>query len=235
MYLGFNVRRPPFDDLRVRRAFVHALDREMLADVIMRGYVSPPTGGLVPPGMPGHSPGISLRHDPDLAQRLLAEAGYPGGQGFPRVDLFTFLGGESRSERMQAQWLETLGTQVSIQSMKLGALLEKVDKETPHLFRIGWEADYPDPDNFLRVCPARRFTGWQNETYTELIEGARQIMDQAERMRRYQQADKLLIEEAAVMPVSYSRQHWLVKPWVKKFFLPVMQVRFWKDVIIEPH
>jgi oligopeptide transport system substrate-binding protein len=235
MYLGFNVRQPPFDDLRVRRAFVHALDRETLADVTMQGYVSPATGGLVPPGMPGHSPGISLRHDPDQAQHLLAEAGYPGGRGFPGIDLLTSLGGESRSERMQAQWLETLGIQVSIQSMEFGTLLEKVDQGTPRLFRNGWEADYPDPDDFLRVCPARRFTGWQNKAYTELIESARQITDQVERMRRYQQADKLLIEEAAVMPVSYSRQHWLVKPWVVKFFLPAMQVRFWKDVIIEPH
>jgi len=82
-FAGFDVSRPPFDDRRVRRAFTLATDRETLADVILRGYASPATGGFVPPGMPGHSPGIGLPYDPEAARRLLAEAGYPGGRGFP--------------------------------------------------------------------------------------------------------------------------------------------------------
>jgi len=85
-YIGFDVTRPPFDDPRVRRAFTLATDRERLADVAMRGYVSPATGGFVPPGMPGHSPGTGLPYDPEGARHLLAEAGYPGGLGFPVVE-----------------------------------------------------------------------------------------------------------------------------------------------------
>ena len=88
MYLQFDVSRPPFDDVRVRRAFVLATDREALVKAA-RPDCFPATGGFVPPGMPGHSPGIGLPYDPGQARRLLAEAGYPGGQGFPVVECLT--------------------------------------------------------------------------------------------------------------------------------------------------
>ena len=84
--MAFDVRRAPFDDPRVRRAFAYALDRETLAGVTLGGYFSPASGGLVPPGMPAHSPGIGLPYSPERARDLLAEAGYPGGRGFPTVD-----------------------------------------------------------------------------------------------------------------------------------------------------
>jgi DNA-binding SARP family transcriptional activator len=78
----FDVTRAPFDDPRVRLAFVHALNRETMAGVAMRGYAFPATGGLVPPGMPGHRPDIGLAYDLTLARDLLAEAGFPDGRGF---------------------------------------------------------------------------------------------------------------------------------------------------------
>jgi hypothetical protein len=84
-FLGFESRWPPFDDWRVRRALALAMDRETLADVILRGYAFPATGGLVPPGMPGHSPEIGLPYDLQAARSLLAEAGYPDGRGFPSI------------------------------------------------------------------------------------------------------------------------------------------------------
>jgi oligopeptide transport system substrate-binding protein len=235
MYLGFNVRRPPLDDARVRRALAYAIDQETLVDILVRGYISPATGGFVPPGMPGHSPGINLPYDPDQARRLLAEAGYPGGRGFPELDLFTFRGYEPRIEHIQTQWRKTLGIKVMCRSMKLTALLEQLSKQPLDMFQVAWGADYPDPDSFLRTCPAWHWTGWHNKAYAELVERARRITDQGERMRLYQQAERILINEAPIVPLTYGRQHWLVKPWVRNFFTPAMQTFFWKDVIIEPH
>ena len=103
------------------------------------------------------------------------------------------------------------------------------------MFFGGWVADYPDPDNLLRVSPIRLWTRWQNEAYDSLVEEARRVMNQRERMKLYGQADRILVEEAAIMPLSYGQLNLLVKPWVKKFPMSPMKVWFWKDVIIEPH
>ena len=111
-YLGLDVSRPPFDDPRVRRAFVLATDRETLSYEIQRGSNPPATGGFLPPGMPGHSPGIGLPYDPDGARQLLAEAGYPKGSGFPVIDSLTAR--ESlRNTYLQEQWREVLGVEIT--------------------------------------------------------------------------------------------------------------------------
>jgi oligopeptide transport system substrate-binding protein len=235
-YISFNVRRPPFDDPRVRRAFAMAIDKERFASVVFSGYDFPATGGFVPPGMPGHSPGIGLPYDPEQARGLLAEAGYPGGRDFPTVEcLGRSLNDKIGLDYLRAQWRENLGIDIKWQITEWGAMLDRLDREPPHLFIMGWTVDYPDPDNPLRVSAHRSWTGWQNESYTELVERARRITDHAERMKLYQQADRILIEEAAVVPVLYGRYHFLVKPWVRKFSLSAVSWTFWKDVIVETH
>jgi ABC-type oligopeptide transport system substrate-binding subunit len=80
------------------------------------------------------------------------------------------------------------------------------------------------------ACPE-----WQNEAYDRLVEGARGVMDQEERMRMYQQADRILIEEAPILPLAYGRFHILVKPWVRRYLTSPLRWWYWKDVIIEPH
>src|SRR5690606_14615004 len=104
LYVGFDTDRPPFDDRRVRRAFVLGMDREEHADTFHRGHWAPASGGFVPPGMPGHSPGIALPHDPDEARRLLAEAGYPGGSDFPPVTLLVSDFRARESEQLVGWW-----------------------------------------------------------------------------------------------------------------------------------
>jgi oligopeptide transport system substrate-binding protein len=233
LYVVFDVSRPPFDDVRVRRAFILAADRERLANVVWKGYYSAASGGFVPAGMPGHSAGIGLPYDPEQARQLLAEAGYADGRDFPAVDALMAL--HQVSEYLQTQWLENLGLEISWQTMEVGAFIDKVDKDPPHLLLFAWGADYPDPDNFLRVCPARDRAHWQDQRYNSLVEEAWHITDQRERLAMYQQADRLLVEEAAIMPLLYQRMHLLVKPWVSKYPTTAIRVWFWKDVIIEPH
>ncbi len=234
-YVGFDVSRPPFDDLRVRQAFVLATDRETMVGMILKGYYLSGTGGFVPPGMPGHSAGIGLPYDPNQARQLLAEAGYPGGRGFPIVDALAFHGTEPAAEYLQAQWRESLGIEIIWEIMEWAMFLDRLDKAPSDMFIIGWLADYPDPDSFLRASPIRRYTGWRNEAYDRLVEEARRVTDQGKRMKLYQEADRILIEEAAIMPSFYNRSHLLVKPWVTKHPMSTIKPWFWKDVIIEPH
>jgi ABC-type oligopeptide transport system substrate-binding subunit len=230
LYVGFGVTRPPFDDLRVRQAFALAVDKEALAEAQIRGAPSPATGGYVPPGMPGHSPGIGLPYDPERSRRLLAEAGYPGGRGFPSVRGVTGTPGKVLGDHLRAQWRESLGIEVTWETVPFAALCDRLHTgEPPHTYACAWLADYPDPDNFLRTGHVQAHSRWHDEGYERLVEQARGMMDQKQRMALYQQADRILIEQAVIAPLLHRRSHFLVKPWVKRYPGP------WKDVIIEPH
>ncbi len=235
-YMGFDVSRPPFDDPLVRRAFALAIDKERLADVVNRGYWSPATDGFVPPAMPGHSPGIGPPYDPERARQLLAEAGYPDGRGFPVASAATFHGIEASVEYLQAQWRENLGVEIPCQAVRFSEFEDKWGGEGPSYISISaWQADYPDPDNFLRVGLQSACRGWRCEAYDRLVNEARRTIDQRERMRLYRQADRILIEQAPIIPWVHLRWNLLVKPWVKRYPTSAIRQWFWKDVIIEPH
>jgi oligopeptide transport system substrate-binding protein len=237
--VGFDTNRSPFDDRRVRQAFVLAVDREWLADVDLGGYVFPATGGFVPPGMPGHAPGIGLPFDPERARQLLAEAGYPDGRSFPVVHAMTAgLQSDEEIEAIQlaAMWRDNLGVEIEWKVVETGEWVDRANREPPHMFRTGWVADYPDPDNVLRVGLQRLQPDWRNPTYDGLVEQARHATVPGERIKLYQQADEILVEEVPLMPICYFWLHVLVKPWVSRF--PISGSRYigyWKDVIIESH
>ncbi len=233
----FKVSSPPFDDVRVRRAFVLATDRDTLAGVDMRGHFFPATGGVIPPGMPAHSAGIGLPHDVEGARRLLAEAGYPQGRDFPQV---VFLAPPSPAiqqaiGQLQAQWREKLDVGISVDARDWTSYFDRHHKEQAHLFFNSFMARYPDPDHCLRQLSGEQRTAWQDGVYAELLERARRAMDQETRITLYRQADRILIEEAPVIPIGYGRQHLLVKPWVSKVPTSAIKCFFWKDVVIEPH
>jgi len=230
-YLGFKLQRAPFDDPRVRQAFVMASNRQTLASVILEGCHAPASGGFVPPGLPGHSPDIGLPYDPETARQLLTQAGYPDGQDFPAVLLQAHEGNRVMAKFLQEQWLNNLNVKVEIKVLDWALFLKNLD--STHLLLSRWIADYPDPDNFLRVALSRRIGNW-DQTYQNLVENARHITDQGERMKLYTQADQILVEKAAIMPLTYAKSHILVKPWVNKLVKSPLDYWSCKDAIIEP-
>jgi len=232
-FVAFNDHLPPFHDPRVRRAFVLATDKEALAQAVLPGYLGPAMGGFVPPGIPGHTPGTGLPYDPAQARALLAEAGYPWGQGFPAVEAWMPVGEEREALELQSQWRETLGVDVPWRATDVATLVERLSTDPPQICMTEWSADYPDPRNFLEEAIHVR-TAWRNDRYDQLLRQARRLGDQAERMRLYRQAESLLIEEAAVLPLFYDRWHWLRKPWIK-VPISVLGRPFWKDMVIDPH
>jgi ABC-type oligopeptide transport system substrate-binding subunit/class 3 adenylate cyclase/ABC-type transporter Mla MlaB component len=237
-FFGFNVIKTPFDDIRVRRAFVLATDREKLANVILGGYIFPATGGLVPPGMPGHSAGIALPYDPGGARKLLATAGYPNGRDFPTVHCLVPTPVDSIKEYSVAQWRDNLGVAIEWESMEWGEYLERLNgEEAPEMGWYGWSADYPDPASFLdgALTMGMEKWEWENKRFNDLLEKAKRTSAQEERIRLFKQADKILVEAAAVMPLTYGRWHHFVKPWVSKYPLSAINIFPWKDVILEPH
>jgi ABC-type oligopeptide transport system substrate-binding subunit len=236
-YYGFDVTRLPFDDVRVRRAFALATDIES-------GFPGPlavpaTRGGFVPEGMPAHQPEIGLAYDLNGARQLLAEAGYPGGQGFPEIvsRVFPCGWGEGYRRVQQSHWVEGLGIKMRWVALSATEMDARRVEESPHTF-VDWvAAAYPDPDAVLRLGIPWDWTGWSNERYTRLVEEARRTFDQGERMKLYKQADRILIEEAVVVPTEYGGHPCLLKPWVTRFPSAPVAARawFWKDVVIEPH
>jgi ABC-type oligopeptide transport system substrate-binding subunit/class 3 adenylate cyclase len=235
LYLQFDVNCSPFDDVRVRQAFVLATDREALVKAT-RSDCTPATGGFVPPGMPGHSPGIGLPFDPGKAAQLLADAGYPNGLDFPVVECLTLPDRVDIGENLQEQWKENLGIEIKWDVMERQSFLSRVSENAPHLFILGWRADYPDPDNFLRarIGDFQR-QRWRNQDYDSLVEEAQRSLDQGERMKLYADAEQILVEEAPIMPIFHRSTQLLVKSWISRF--PTTGLREWfiKDVIIKPH
>jgi oligopeptide transport system substrate-binding protein len=139
------------------------------------------------------------------------------------------------ADELSAQWRETLKIDVIWRDLEWAKLLRGLEQDLPALLLMGWGADFPDPDNPLRTSTHSQWTGWHNPAYTRLLEEAKHVADHAKRMRLYQQADRILVEDAAVVPILYSWHQFLLKPWVRQLSPSSMAWTLWKDVIIEPH
>ncbi len=233
----FVTDRPPFDNPDLRRAFVLATDREKLAREIENQL--PATGGYIPPGLPGHSPDIGLPYDPQEARRILAAAGYPQGRGFPPVGLLLGLVGLEKGDNLvfaflQEMWKRNLG--VTIQKCWAdSATMEFEARQDFHYFFIGWLADYPDPASFLQTNFLIDQSHWQNPIFEALIEEGQHTLDQGRRVDLYRQADRVLLEEAVVLPLFYGRIYELRQPWVHKLTGSSIYSPQWKDITLMPH
>jgi ABC-type oligopeptide transport system substrate-binding subunit/class 3 adenylate cyclase len=223
--------QPPLDDPRLRRAVAMAMDRQSLAE---RWGARPATGGLVPPGMPGHTPGLAVPYDPGEARRLLAEAGYPEGHGLPPLCV-----GYARPEygAAIAQSLrEALPLDVDLHQFAMPNPLDDVSGS--HLLFWGWSADLPDPDNFLRHFAADTLckAGWQDPEMGAWLERAAYTADQAGRMALYRQTDRRLVaEQVLVVPLGYGSWNELSQPWVRGARRNKMGFLSLKDVVVEKH
>jgi oligopeptide transport system substrate-binding protein len=233
----FVADRPPFDNPDLRRAFVLATDREKLAREIENQL--PATGGYIPPGLPGHSPDIGLPYDPQEARRILALAGYQQGRGFPPVSLLLGLVGLEKGDNLvfaflQEMWKRNLG--VTIQKCwDDSATMEFEARQDFHFFFIGWLADYPDPASFLQTNFLIDQSHWQNQIFESLIEEGRHTFDQDQRVDLYRQADRVLTEEAVVLPLFYGHIYELRQPWVHRLTGSSIYSPQWKDITLMPH
>ncbi|MEA3377507.1 MAG: ABC transporter substrate-binding protein [Chloroflexota bacterium] len=236
LYLVFRVDRSPFDDVQVRKAFAHAVDRQALAEGAWHGQYIPATGGFVPPGMPGHSGGIGLLHNPSRARDLLSQAGYPRGRGFPEITLAYSAGSgrEPVASFLRSAWRRHLDLRVRGQNLEWRAFMDLGSRDPADVALWGWLADYPDPDNLLRVTfhstEGFNTPRWHNPRFDALVEQAAQVADGGRRLELYREADRILVaEEAVVMPLGYGRGRILVKPWVALPSVPPALLRL-KDV-----
>jgi oligopeptide transport system substrate-binding protein len=228
-YYGFDTRRPPFDDARVRRAFSMAIDREALPRVLRGGELA--ASFWIPPGMPHHNPGIGLRFDPAGARRLLAEAGVdPAALAPVRVLYNTDQTHKLVAEQIQQQWRRHLGVRVELESREWKVFLRELATDPPPVFRMGWGADFADPDNFMSLFTSasdNNHTGWADARYDRLVERAARERDPARRQRLYDEAQRLLCErEAPIAPLFVAAVHYAVSPRLAGFVPNALDVWF---------
>jgi len=233
----FKCFAPPFNDRRVRQAFIHAVDRQALANLICHGNVSPVTGGMFATGTSCHSPGIALGYDPVLARRLLAEAGYPGGKGFPEITVWTDPRCLPISRFIQSQWRDNLGLSTSwtvVHVDVLNSMDWERDPKFPDIILLSLCEFSNDP--ILSIAEASNpGSRWYDAHQDRLVQAAVRIFDPAERLRYIQAVDRYMTEEAKFLQFYYSWDHILLKPWVKVYPFAHPTFGYWSHVILESH
>jgi oligopeptide transport system substrate-binding protein len=224
----FNPSVWPVDDVRLRRALAMAIDRDHFVHTLALEQAVPAHGGWVAPGLPGHSPDIGLGFNPIAAQRLLAEAGYPEGEGLPELEMVwpDYPTNREQGNYLAEIWKEHLGVTIQPLYLPFYEWDKRIHSEPAAIHAFGWRADYPDPDNFLRSGSGRAIR--KDEKFQAIIEEARRTMDQQKRLALYRQADKLLMDKALIIPLTYNLTHYFVSSRVRKFPATLR----WQDIII---
>lgn len=223
---------PVLKDVRVRKALNYAVDRQRIIRYVLKGQASGPAHhGLVPPSMPGYASDsvIGYRFDPARARALMAEAGYPNSRGFPELTLQLNAGGGrnvSIAEAIQGMLKEHLNITVNLLQVEFAQHLESIDAGKAPFFRLGWVADYPDPESFLNLYYGKivpdptqpspiNSTRFQNAEFDALFERALSTTNRAERMTLYRKAEQIAIDNAPMLLILNDEDFRFVQPYVK--------------------
>ncbi len=236
-YIAFNVKKTPFDNPLVRKAFAAAIDKKSIINIIQGAGIT--TSSWIPKNMLGYNQDIGISFDPVQAKKWLAEAGYPGGKGFPEV---TFLWPDVSynrviAEALQSMWKEYLGVEVNLINEEWKVYLSTINTNPPEIHRAGWGADFPDPHNFMNLFECKsgnNRTGWCNPKYDELIDKAAEEIDADKRKELYDQAQKILTEtDAPIAPFYITNQQNLIKPYVKGLVPNPLDIVLFKDAYFQ--
>ena len=225
-YIGFNASAPPFDDPSIRQAFSCAVDRDRVISLSLNNVLSP-AYGILPPGMPGYNASLpGLKFDVQKAKALIAASKYGDVSKLPPLVLTTSGYGNYISGYIGGiieEWRRNLGVEVTVRQLEPGPFSYSLVQEKNNFYDSGWIADYPDPQDFLDILfhtgSQNNIGGYTNQQVDSLLDQASVEQDQTARYRTYQAAEQLLVQDAAVLPLSFGRNYVVVKPYVKGYLL----------------
>ena len=241
-YLGtyfyrFNTSVPPLNDVRVRRALALALDRTALTrDVLTGGQI--PAGEFTPPNTAGYSALTSISYDVPEAQKLLAEAGYPDGTGFPAIEIL-YNTSESHkliAEAIQQMWKKTLHIEVRLVNQDWKVYLASQKNMDFQIARASWIGDYVDPINFLECFVTgggNNRTGWSSPEFDAQINTARRCNDPQQRVKALQEAERILLDAAPILPIYHYTRVYLKSPRILNWHANLLGYIPFKDLALK--
>jgi oligopeptide transport system substrate-binding protein len=221
----------------VRRAFSHSIDRAQIPLILKGGEI--PTSSWIPKGMFGHNSDIGPKFDPEKARALLEQAGFSGNKKLPPLTAVYNTDPTNKliAEFVQAQWSEHLNVKVNVESVEWKVFLNKFKVDTPQIFRLGWGADFPDPDNFMNLFTSssgNNHMNWGNPKYDELISMGASEQDPIKRRAIYDQAQRILTElDTPIISLFGLTQNRLIKPYVKGLEANSMEILYLKKISFE--
>jgi len=240
-FVSLNTQRPPFTDARVRKAFALAIDRNYIVNQVTRAGQKP-AGGFVPSGMSDVEVGSDFRktggdyislsesdYEKNIAEarRLMAEAGYPNGRGFPVVEYLYNTNDVHRAvgEALQNMWRTALGVNITLSNMEWNVFLDTRKNGNYSIARDGWIGDYNDPINFLDMFltgGGNNNSQYVNREFDELIAKAKGTAVQADRMKYLHQAEDMLVgRDMAVSPIYFYTNPYMINPRINAFYTPL--------------
>ncbi|MEO6873749.1 MAG: peptide ABC transporter substrate-binding protein [Opitutaceae bacterium] len=237
-FYRFNVARKPFDDVRVRRALALAVNRESLVkNVTLADEL--PAYNFVPQNLLGYRSEHTFKADLTEARRLLAEAGYPNGQGFPRVELLynTLEKHKTIAEALQQMWRKNLNVDITLVNEEWKVYLDDQHSRNFQFQRAGWIADYIDPHVFFDLWETNggnNDSNWGSPEYDRLLHSALDAPNNPARFAIYQKMEKILIDEMPIIPLFYYTRARLISPRVKGFYSTPLDNYPWKyaDIVM---
>ncbi|HKI68116.1 MAG TPA: peptide ABC transporter substrate-binding protein, partial [Verrucomicrobiae bacterium] len=242
-YLGtyfyrLNVTRPPLNDPRVRRALAMSIDREAIVTSITRAGEQP-AFCLTPPNTAGYTCKAQFSYNIQAARRLLAEAGYPDGRGFPELTIMfnTLESHRAIAEAIQQMWQKNLNINVDLENQEWKVYLDSERTLNYQICRAGWIADYVDPKTFVDLFTSdsgNNQTGWTNHVYDRLVEEADTSPDNQQRYALYQKAEALLLHDMPIIPLYFYTLPQLIQPSVQGWYPTILDRHPYQYVWLKP-
>jgi oligopeptide transport system substrate-binding protein len=234
----FNVNVPPLNDVRVRRALAMAINRDQIVRDVTKGHQMP-ASHFSPPNLAGFTAQARVPQDPAAARKLLAEAGFPNGAGFPKLDILfnTNEGHRQIAEAIQQMWKRELGVNIGLYNQEGKVWTDSMRTMSYQIGRFAWVGDYLDPSTFLDIMASdsgNNQTGWKNAEYDALIAKAKQTADTAQRYALYQRCEEILAAECPIAPIYFYTRNNLVRPEVKGWYGNLLDQHPLKGVYLEP-
>jgi len=221
----------------VRKALSLAINRKSLVRrVTQRGEL--PATTFTPPGIRGYNPAPMETFNPKKARELLAEAGFPGGEGFPKLTILfnTSERHKSIGEAIQQMWKKILGIDIGIRNQEWKVFIDTVRRGDYQVARKGWIGDYMYPDTFLRIMKSdsgQNDPQYSNPEYDRLIESSYTQKDDQERLNTLMKAEAILLDELPIIPIYYYVKDHRVDPRVKGWHPMPLDMRNYKSIYFE--